>query len=128
MRLSQPTRDDRDAIMALIRRLSPTSLYHRYRGLPVLDDRLIAGYLDADGDARGALIGVRDGLVVAMGTYDRLRDPEMAEVAFLVDDPLHGRGVGTRLLEQLAEIAVAAGIRRFVAEVSADNHGMLDVF
>jgi len=87
MRLSQPTRDDRDAIMALIRRLSPTSLYHRYRGRPVLDDRLIAGYLDADGDARGALIGVRDGLVVAMGTYDRLRDPEMAEVAFLVDDP-----------------------------------------
>jgi acetyl coenzyme A synthetase (ADP forming)-like protein len=128
MRLSQPTRDDRDAIMALIRRLSSTSLYHRYRGLPVLDDRLIAGYLDADGDARGALIGVRDGLVVALGTYDRLRQPDMAEVAFMVDDPLHGRGVGTRLLEQLAEMAAAAGIYRFVAEVSADNHRMLELF
>jgi acetate---CoA ligase (ADP-forming) len=128
MRLSQPTFDDRDAIMALIRRLSPTSLYHRYRGLPVLDDRLFARYLDADGHARGALIGVRDGLVVAMGTYDRLRDPDMAEVAFMVDDPLHGRGVGTRLLEQLAVMAAAAGIRRFVAEVSADNDRMLQVF
>jgi len=128
MRLSQPTSADRDAIMALIRRLSPTSLYHRYRGLPVLDERLIAGYLDADGHARGALIGVREGLVVAMGTYDRLRDPDMAEVAFTVDDPLHGRGVGTRLLGQLAGMAAAAGIRRFVAEVSADNHRMLEVF
>ena len=128
MRLSGPTHEDRDAIMALMGRLSPTSLYHRFHGLPVLDDRLIARYLDADGQARGALIGTRDGLVVAMGTYDRLREPEMAEVAFIVDDPLHGRGVGTRLLEQLAELAAAAGIRRFVAEVSADNHGMLEVF
>jgi GNAT superfamily N-acetyltransferase len=128
MRLSQPTLEDRDAIMALIQRLSPTSLYHRYRGFPVLDERLFAGYLDADGQARGALIGVRGGLVVAMGTYDRLRDPTTAEVAFMVDDPLHGRGVGTRLLEQLAEMAAAVGIRRFVAEVSADNERMLEVF
>ncbi|HEX5556033.1 MAG TPA: GNAT family N-acetyltransferase [Gaiellales bacterium] len=128
MRLSQPTLEDRDAIMALIQRLSPTSLYHRYRGFPVLDERLFAGYLDADGQARGALIGVRGGLVVAMGTYDRLRDPATAEVAFMVDDPLHGRGVGTRLLEQLAEMAAAVGIRRFVAEVSADNERMLEVF
>lgn len=128
MRLSPPTFEDRDAIMALIRRLSPTSLYHRYHGLPVVDDRLIAGYLDADGQARGALIGARDGLVVAMGTYDRLRHPDMAEVAFMVDDPLHGRGIGTRLLEQLAEMAAGVGIRRFVAEVSADNDRMLEVF
>ena len=128
MRLSQPTHEDRDAIMALIKRQSPTSLYHRFRGLPVLDDRLFARYLDADAQERGALIGMRDGLVVAMGTYDRLREPEMAEVAFIVDDPLHGRGVGTRLLEQLAELAAAVGIRRFVAEVSADNNRMLEVF
>ena len=82
-------------------------------------------YLDADGSERGALIGKRDGLVVALATYDRLRDPETAEVAFVVDDPLKGRGIGTRLLEQLAALA---GIRRFVAEVSADNQPMLEVF
>jgi acetyl coenzyme A synthetase (ADP forming)-like protein len=128
MRLSEPTSADRDAILALIRRISPTSLYHRYRGFPVLDDRLVSRYLDADGSDRGALIGKRDGLVVALATYDRLRDPETAEVAFVVDDPLHGRGIGTRLLEQLAELAAAAGIRRFVAEVSPDNHPMLEVF
>jgi len=128
MRLSEPTSADRVAILALIRRISPTSLYHRYRGFPVLDDRLVSRYLDADGSARGALIGRRGGLVVALATYDRLRDPEAAEVAFVVDDPLHGRGIGTRLLEQLAELAGAAGIRRFVAEVSADNHPMLEVF
>ncbi|HEX5249782.1 MAG TPA: GNAT family N-acetyltransferase [Gaiellales bacterium] len=128
MRLSEPTSADRDAILALIRRISPTSLYHRYRGFPVLDDRLVSRYLDADGSARGALIGKRDGLVVALATYDRLRDPETAEVAFVVDDPLHGRGIGTRLVEQLAQRAAAAGIRRFVAEVSADNQPMLEVF
>jgi acetate---CoA ligase (ADP-forming) len=128
MRLSEPTSADRDAILALIRRISPTNLYHRYRGFPVLDDGLVSRYLDADGSARGALIGKRDGLVVALATYDRLRDPETAEVAFVVDDPLHGRGIGTRLLEQLAEVAGSAGIRRFVAEVNADNQPMLQVF
>jgi GNAT superfamily N-acetyltransferase len=52
----------------------------------------------------------------------------VAEVAFAVADDLHGRGIGTRTLEQLAAIAADRGIRRFDAEVMASNRPMLDVF
>src|SRR5947208_7101689 len=58
----------------------------------------------------------------------RLRDESSAEVAFAVADELQGRGIGTRLLEQLASRAAAAGIERFVAEVLPDNAAMLGVF
>ena len=49
-------------------------------------------------------------------------------MAFAVADALQGQGVGTRLLEQLAESAAAAGISTFVAEVMPDNAPMLRVF
>ena len=43
-------------------------------------------------------------------------------------DDLHGRGVGTRFLERLAEHAAAAGIEEFVAEVLPEKRAMLRVF
>ena len=65
---------------------------------------------------------------IALATYVRLHDPRRAEVAFAVADDLHGRGVGTRLLERLATHASAAGIDEFVAEVLPQNAAMLGVF
>jgi hypothetical protein len=41
---------------------------------------------------------------------------------------LQGRGIGTRMLEQLSEIARRQGIRTFDASVLADNRRMMDVF
>ena len=51
------------------------------------------------------LLAHLDGRVVAVAGYDRLNEPGAAEVAFAVADEMHGRGLATRLLEQLAEIA-----------------------
>ena len=51
-----------------------------------------------------------------------------AEVAVEVADHLHGRGLGTILIERLAVIAEQRGITHFVAEVLSENHAMLDVF
>ena len=59
--------------------------------------------------------------IVALANYVRLRDPASAEVAFTVADAYQGRGIATRLLEQLAALAAARGIERFVGEVMADN-------
>ena len=67
--------------------------------------------------------------VVALANYVRLRDPLTAEVAFAVADDYQGRGIGTRLLEQLAALARGEqGIERFVGEVMADNAAMIHVF
>ena len=40
--------------------------------------------------------------IVGVANYARLRDPRSAEAAFVVADEEQGRGIGTRLLEQLA--------------------------
>jgi acetyl coenzyme A synthetase (ADP forming)-like protein len=66
--------------------------------------------------------------VVAVGNYVRLRDPAAAEAAFAVADAYQRRGIGTRLVEQLAHRASEQGIERLVAEVLAENRDMLGVF
>jgi acetyl coenzyme A synthetase (ADP forming)-like protein len=132
LRLRPPRQDDAGALLELFRSLSQRSLYLRFHGFPNLGPRLVEPLLEPDWDERGALLGSLDvgGVerVVAAGNYVRLRDPTTAESAFVVADDYQGRGIGTRLLEQLAARAAEHGIERFVAEVLADNRDMLGVF
>ena len=104
------------------------SVYRRFHGFPSLRPETVEPFLDPDWNDRGSLIGARNDEVVALANYVRLRDPSRAEVAFAVADSLQGQGVGTRLLEQLAAAAAAAGISTFVAEVMPGNEPMLRVF
>ena len=72
------------------------------------------------------------GAIVAHAAYiqlDAIRGEEpRAEVAVEVADRLHGRGLATIMIERLAAVAEARGIKRFVAEVLPENKPMLDVF
>jgi acetate---CoA ligase (ADP-forming) len=127
LRLRTPVQGDAIDIQALYESLSPESRYLRFHGWG-RTDAVAREYAEADGVDRLALIARQGGRVVAAAAYDRLREPEAAEVAFTVADDFHGRGVASRMLEQLADIAGARGIRRFEAEVMADNVAMLRVF
>lgn len=73
-----------------------------------------------------ALSGVEE-RVVGHAFYAGI-DEQRAEVAFTIADDFQGRGLGTILLGQLAEVAAADGIQMFEAEVVAANHAMLNVF
>lgn len=128
LRLRAPTAADEDRILSFLSQLSPESRYLRFHGFPHLGPKLIAPVLDPDWSERGSLVGELDGRIVALTSYVRLRDATAAEAAFTVEDALQGRGVGTRLLEQLAAQAAAAGIERFVAQVLPENRRMLNVF
>src|SRR4051794_11377110 len=133
LRLRVPTAADEASLIGFFRALSPDSRYLRFHGATSIDRATVAGALDTDWHARGSLLGElagTEGVVrpVALATYVRLHDPSRAEVAFAVADDLHGRGVGTRLLERLAAHASSAGIAEFVAEVLPRNHAMLGVF
>jgi acetyl coenzyme A synthetase (ADP forming)-like protein len=108
--------------------LSQQSLYYRFHGHPSVNERLVGPFLDPDWHERGHLIGEFGGRVIALASYVRLRDPAVAEVAFLVADEYQRRGIGTRLLEQLARRAGAVGIECFVAMVLPENRQMLRVF
>jgi acetyl coenzyme A synthetase (ADP forming)-like protein len=124
-RLRPPRAGEEEAIVDFLRNLSPESYTQRFHGSARLDASLLKGMIDCDWDEQGALIATRateDGEdVVAFGSYDRLRQQERAEVAFVVADRLQGHGLGTQLFNQLATRASLVGIRHFLALVRADN-------
>jgi GNAT superfamily N-acetyltransferase len=78
-------------------------------------------------DRLGLIVHDEGGRTVGHATYVKL-DDERAEVAVEVADHLHGRGLGTFLIERLAQGAQSRGIVTFVAEVLPENRAMLDVF
>jgi acetyl coenzyme A synthetase (ADP forming)-like protein len=132
LRLRPPRREDASALLEFFGSLSEQSRYLRFHGFPALGPRVVEPLLEPDWVERGALLGALTDEtgehVVAVANYVRLRDPVAAEAAFAVADLHQRRGIGTRLLEQLAERAAEVGIERFVAEVMADNRSMLGVF
>jgi acetyl coenzyme A synthetase (ADP forming)-like protein len=128
LRLRPPTSADADAVLELLQGLSERSRYLRFHGIRTVDRALAESLLDADWIEAGALAGWLGDRIVGLANYVRLRDPSAAEVAFVVADEEQGRGIGTRLLEQLAVRGAETGVARFVAEVMAENQAMLRVF
>jgi acetyl coenzyme A synthetase (ADP forming)-like protein len=132
LRLRPPRYEDSEGLLEFFRSLSERSLYLRFHGFRTLDERIVEPLLEPDWQERGALLGTLadadSEYVVAIANYVRLRDPARAEAAFAVADAHQRRGIGTRLLEQLATRAAEVGIERFVANVLADNRDMLGVF
>ena len=128
LRLRPPCTADEDALLSFFEGLSARSLYQRFHGIRKVDPQLAESLLEPDWDETGALAGWLGDRVVGVANYVRLRDPASAEVAFVVADEEQGRGIGTRLLEQLADRAAGSGVTRFVAEVLAENRAMLSVF
>jgi acetate---CoA ligase (ADP-forming) len=129
LRLRAPTATDAGALEAFFGALSERSFYLRFHGLRQVDRALVEHFLEPDWSDRGVLVGVAgEERIVAVAEFMRLRDETSADVAFAVADELQGRGVGTRLLEQLASRAAAAGVERFVAQVLPENAAMLAVF
>ncbi|MEO5876380.1 MAG: GNAT family N-acetyltransferase, partial [Streptosporangiaceae bacterium] len=69
------------------------------------------------------------GDLVAVAGYELDRnETDSAEIALAVADQMHHRGAGTLLLEHLASLARARGIRAFRADVLTQNHPMMRVF
>jgi acyl-CoA hydrolase len=68
--------------------------------------------------------------IIAMGSYARDESSEepRAEVAMVVREDFQGMGIGSRLLEALERIAGENGYKGFVADVLAENTGMIHIF
>jgi acyl-CoA synthetase (NDP forming)/RimJ/RimL family protein N-acetyltransferase len=127
LRLRAPEPSDEPAIKDFFDRLDPESRYLRFHG-HVRSDRVAAHYAASDGENRVTLLAHRGGEIVAVAGYERLRELGAAEVAFAVLASEQGRGLGTRLLEQLAALAAEHDVERFDASVMAENRRMLGLF
>ncbi|WP_020657819.1 bifunctional GNAT family N-acetyltransferase/acetate--CoA ligase family protein [Amycolatopsis benzoatilytica] len=120
---------DADGLVAFHGRLSDRTRYFRYFGAyPRIPPRDLERFSTVDHHDRVAFIALLGDDIVAVGRYERLGEKPSAEVAFVVDDKHQGRGLGSILLEHLAAAASECGLRRFVAEVLAENAAMVRVF
>ncbi|QUQ64038.1 bifunctional acetate--CoA ligase family protein/GNAT family N-acetyltransferase [Kutzneria sp. CA-103260] len=119
---------DTDAVCLLHKALPERDIYLRFFTLRPPRLEAFADHLTAP-DVRHATLGAHvDGVLTGVATYEVVADPAEAEVALAVDHRQQAHGVGTLLLEHLASLAREHGIRRFVADVLAENTGMLRVF
>ena len=112
-----------------IARLSPQTIYYRFfTEHPRLGPAERERFTVVDYVERVAFVALLGDEIVAVGRYDQLPNTPVAEVAFVVDDDQHGRGLGSILLEHLAAAARERGLRRFEAEVLTANIKMIRVF
>ncbi len=128
--------DDRERLQAAFHELDPESVYLRFfsykHELSVADlDRLC----EPDFTTRVVLVvtlaaAAGEIIVGAAGyvAHDAPDSARVAEVAFAVEEDVHGQGIASRLLAVLANVARIAGIARFEAEVLSRNGAMLSVF
>ncbi|MGZ4670944.1 MAG: bifunctional acetate--CoA ligase family protein/GNAT family N-acetyltransferase [Blastococcus sp.] len=121
--------DDAEGLVGLMERSSDQTRYYRFFGpMKKLSEKDLHRFTHVDHDHRVAFVVLLGDQVIAVGRYDRYPDTDDAEVAFLVEDAHQGRGLGSVLLEHLAAAGRERGIKRFVAEVLAQNSRMVRVF
>jgi GNAT superfamily N-acetyltransferase len=124
--------DDRDRVARAVRGLDRQSVYYRlfsYRN--ELTEAALDRIMRFD-PVREVVLLMTVGedaaeTIVGSGRYVTT-SPATAEVAFMVEEDYHGRGIASRLLRHLASVARANGISTFEADVLADNRAMQAVF
>lgn len=126
-RVRSSTPEDRDALLELHRNASDNSIYLRFFSVNRSASESFVDRVCAPSPTSWSLVAEHGGRVVGVATA-AVDAPGMAEVAMLVDERLHGQGIGTLLLEHLAQWSLARGVSAFSAEVLAANVPMLRVF
>jgi GNAT superfamily N-acetyltransferase len=114
---------DKPLIAAAFEELSEQSRYRRFfTPQRALDERQLAYLTEVNHHDHEALLAIdgRTGSCAAVARFVRV-GAEVAEPAVVVADRWQRRGLGTELIERLAERARSEGIARFSAIVLAEN-------
>jgi RimJ/RimL family protein N-acetyltransferase len=123
---------DRAEMLAAVGRFSKEALYRRFFAPKRhFSEREIDFFLNVDFTNHVALAAVlSEGgrQMIVGGARYVVFQPGRAEVAFAVDDSHQKLGIATHLITHLIEIARAARLEKFVAEVLPENVPMLKVF
>lgn len=124
--------DDRSGYLHAMKRVSNTTLYHRFFAAKRhFSEEEAHHFLDIDFVTQVALVAeIEEGgdhPMIGSARYI-VTEPGRAEVSFSIIDEYQGKGLGGLLLDHLARIAREAGLVEFFAEVLAENRPMLRVF
>jgi RimJ/RimL family protein N-acetyltransferase len=113
------------AFDAVFAGLSPRSRFLRFHSpLPRLSPQLRESLTDLDGHRRVAVLAEAGGAPVGIAQFVAT-GPDEAEMAVAVVDAWQRRGVGTRLLTALTELATDLGYTRLTGSVLPENAAML---
>lgn len=132
LRLLKPA--DRDAVIEALHRLSPDSRYYRFWSkLEGVSENLLQRFLNPEPGQHETWVAQDPERLgepgYGGGSFWRSeRNPEEAEISFIVADEAQRRGVGTLLLALIWVRAEKAGITRFTGHVLPDNYSVLDWF
>ena len=131
--LVRPIRaDDIEGWVAFIARLSPRAKYLRFHHV-TKDMGPEEAKLFCTVDYRNTFAFVAEVQkeqhkdIVAIGRYSRAPAGYSAEIAFAIEDDYQGKGIGTKLLECLVNVARDSGITIFEGDVLSENKDMMSV-
>ncbi len=119
--------DDREALHRLVESTSERSAFLRVFSGGRATAHTYVDRITGPGYAGRALVALMRGRLMAVAEYIPGPDASDADVGILIDDSVHGHGLGTLLLEHLAVNAAASGVRELVADVLAENRPMIRV-
>ncbi|CBL46616.1 GCN5-related N-acetyltransferase [gamma proteobacterium HdN1] len=135
LRIRTLQESDREAIVEGIKRISTESSYFRFMSVRrQLSDEEIHYLTDVDFIHHVVLVATLDvdgqDTPVGGGRYiiSDLPEGRGAEVAFIIEDPYHGLGIGTHLFQHMKKLAKASAVQFFFADVHEANKKMIDVF
>jgi RimJ/RimL family protein N-acetyltransferase len=117
--------DDAPGLAAAVEQLSAQSRYRRFHShMPSLNPQMLSYLTDIDHHDHEALVALAPGSGDIVGVARFIRDtatPDTAELAIVVADGWHRRGLGTLLIGLLGRRATEVGIDHFSAEILAEN-------
>ena len=114
-------RGERDALLAVFDSMSSASRARRYlTGMVRLPSTMLEALIDVDGHHHVAWVASEDGQPVGIARL--VRDAAgVADLAVEVVDDHHGLGIGSALVDAVTTVAMACGVRRVRASLTADN-------
>lgn len=113
-----------------VRNLSDEARYYRFHSaLKELTPEMLERFTQVNYPDDMALIATveNSGVLkeIAVARYARLPGRDAAEVAVVVANEWQGKGIGSRLLLELRDIAVNAGIHELYMDVLSENRRMI---
>ncbi|HSI61420.1 MAG TPA: bifunctional acetate--CoA ligase family protein/GNAT family N-acetyltransferase [Ideonella sp.] len=131
--------DDAQMLQGLVQRISPESRHFRFvSSFRELPPSMLARFTLIDYDREMALVAVlKDRHVTAEGEISEAErivgvsryitnpDQSSCEFSLLVDDQLKGKGMGSRLMESIMDVARDKGLAEIEGLVLASNTNML---
>ncbi len=129
--------EDGENLQRFVRGLSEQTRYYRFiSAISELTPRMLARYTQIDYDREVALVatvpepddpspGRRGERIIGVVRYLLNPDRDTGEYAVVIADDWQGRGLGSRLMRTIVDVAARRGMRQLIGYVLGNNRPML---